>query len=331
MSAKSDGFTFVADIFHFVTDLINNSITENVAAITPLLGGLMYAAFFLYAVYLSYNWYMSGNVQLVKDGLGNFVLLGIITSIALKGTYYTTNITPIILSLGDELGGVIAGVGNTGNGGEVLDKFITTVYKTILSIWKDAYFSMTGESNIFESVFIIVLLVVGAVPFVVTTFGILLTAKFMVALLLSVGTIFICCAFFPQTRQWFSQWVGMCFNYILIATLFPIALTIEMKAIDMFILGDGKLGVDMTTAFKMLVILGAFLAISIQIPVLASSLSGGVGINGMSGSFSSMMGGIKSLTNPILGAGKGAGKLGMKGYKAYQKRRENRGNNIKAG
>ena len=204
---KSDGFTFVTGIFQFVTEIIQSSISQNIAQITPIIGGVMYAFLGLYAFYLAYNWYMSGNVQLAKDGLGNFILLGIITFIAFKGNYYTTEIVPIILNIGDELGAIIVG-SKAVDSGAALDKFLTSIYFAIKAIWERAEFDW-GGGNILVSIFNIVCLCFGSIPFIVTTFGILLTAKIMVSLLLSVGTIFICFAFFPQTRQWFSQWLGM--------------------------------------------------------------------------------------------------------------------------
>ncbi|EGU31278.1 conjugal transfer protein TraA [Vibrio ichthyoenteri ATCC 700023] len=323
------GFHFITETFEFVTLLITESIGTNVAAINEQLGLVMVAAFGLYAVYMGYTWFMADRADSVKQGLQTFVLLGVISFIALKGTYYNDTIVPIILDLGDGIANLIS---NSGGAPEMLDQFATMIFSTVIDIWDKAEFSVTGESNMFESLLTICLLLIGSAPFIVTSFGILLTAKFMVALLLSVGTIFICFAFFPQTRTWFMQWIGMCWNYVLIATLFPIALSIEMTAIKQFVYVGGVLTADMSTAFKLLVVLGAFLAISTQIPTLASSLSGGVGINGMSGSFSSMMGSLRSVTNPMLSGGKSLGKgAGKAGMAAYQWRQKRKGNNIKAG
>ncbi|TLS73430.1 type IV secretion system protein [Photobacterium damselae] len=333
------GFTFVSDIFQFVTDLITDSIGSNVAAINHQLGLVMMAAFGLYAVYIGYNLMMSNNSEMLKEGLKIFILLGVVTTIALKSNYYITNIVPIVLNLGDDIGGLISGAGG---GAETLDKFLTTIYTSVHKIWDEAEFNMIQESNMFESLATIIMLLIGTVPFALTTFGILLTAKFMVALLLSIGTIFICFAFFPQTRSWFQQWISMCWNYVLIAMLFPIALSIEIKAIERFIFVDNELGIEMITAFKLMIVLLAFVAISTQIPTLASSLSGGVGINGMSGTFGAMMNPVTSAfkggKQAALGAkgaafstGRGAKGLYNFGQKAHDAAENYRKNNIKTG
>lgn len=324
------GYNFTTDVFEFVTFLITDNIGANIAAINAQLGLVMVAGFGLYATYLGYTWIMADRADSVRQGLQTFVMLGVITFIALKGDYYINVIVPIILDLGDDIANLISSGG--GGAPELIDEFASIIFNAVIQLWDEAEFNIATESNMFESVFTICVLLIGSVPFMVTSFGILITAKFMVALLLSVGTIFICFAFFPQTRTWFMQWIGLCWNYVLIATFFPMALSIEMIAIERFIYVDGALNADMNSAFKVLIILGAFLAISVQIPTLASSLSGGVGINGMSGSFTSMMGGLRNIANPALGAtkflGKGAGRTARAGYQWTRKRM---GNNIKAG
>lgn len=327
--------TIVSDIFKFVTDLINQSIGSNVAAISHQLGLVMMAAFGLYAVYLGYNLMMSNNSEMLKEGLKTFILLGVVTTFSLKGGYYINNIVPIVLNLGDELGGLVT---NSTTSPQALDSFITSVMNTLIKMWQDS----TLGKDMLVTILNIVILLIGTIPFVATTFGILLTAKVMVALLLSIGTIFICFAFFPQTRSWFQQWVNMCWNYVLIAFLFPIALSIEIKAIEIFIYQDGGISVSLSSALKLVIVLLAFIAISTQIPVLASSLSGGVGINGMSGTFGAMMNPVTSAfkggKQAALGAkgaafstGRGAKGLYNFGQKAHDAAENYRKNNIKTG
>ena len=328
MASSDEKFTFVSDVFTFViNDLVVDSISSVIVSITPLLHTTMGVFFGLYSVWLASKWIFDKADFPLLDGIKTLGLLSIVTFFAFSSGAYVNDIVPIVLEAGDDLAALVTSSQNTP---EALDALITTIYKAIWQIWDEAdldWFSGT----IFLSFFNIALILIGAIPFIITSFGILLTAKVMVALLLSTGTIYICFAFFQQTRHWFQQWINMCLNYTLIAFLFPVAFNMQMLALDKFIYTDGQLDISYSAAFKLMIILLAFLAISVQIPVMASSLSGGVGINGMSGSFSSMAGGLKSILSPLkspaIMAGKGAGKLGGKAVEAYK----NRGNGMKAG
>lgn len=324
----SGEFTFVADIFAFTVDtLVLSTITNVITAISPLLKTTMFSMFGLYAVYLSGQWMFNRSEFPLMEGMKILGLLSIVTFFAFNTSAYINNIVPIVLGSGDELAGLISGTSNTA---QSLDKFITVIVKTILEIWDNTDLDWFS-GNVLVSLLNIVIFMIGSVPFVITSFGILLTAKIMVALLLCTGTLYICFALFKPTRHWFQQWLNLCLNYALIAFLFPIAFSFMIMMVEKFVYVNGTLQVDIGSAFKVLIILGAFLAISVQIPVLASSLSGGVGINGMSGSFGAMSNAVKGALGYGKSAGKGAvsvGKGAVSVHKAIQRRR---GNNIKAG
>ena len=328
MASNNDKFTFVSDIFTYViNDLVVDSISSVIISVSPVLKTTMAAFFGLYSVWLASKWIFDKADFPLLDGIKTLGLLSVVTFFAFSSGAYINNIVPIILEAGDDLAGFVTDSQNTP---QALDTLITTIYNAIWLIWKESdldWFSGT----IILSLFNVCLILIGAIPFIITSFGILLTAKVMVALLLSTGTLYICFSFFQQTRHWFQQWVNMCLNYTLISFLFPIAFNMQMLALNKFIYTNGQLDISYASAFKLMIILLAFLAISVQIPVMASSLSGGVGINGMSGSMSAMAGGLKSMLKPLTpvgkGAGKGAGWLGGKAVGSFK----NRGNGMKAG
>lgn len=324
------GFKFAQDIFSFLTDLIHGGIGDIVVSLSEPISGIMFSALFLYSVYLAYSMLMSRNPEILREGIKVFILLGVVTTFALKTDYYISNVVPIVLNLGDELGALATKSPDIGSGAAI-DRFSTVIASTISQIWK----GMSGIEGSLMGVACTAIILIGAIPFAVTTIGVLIMAKVMVALLLSVGTIFICFALFPQTRPWFQQWINMCWNYSLVSILFPIALAFLMKAVDTFVFTDGMLHADITSCLKLAIVMLAFNTISTQIPTLASSLSGGVGINGMTGSFSSMINniknvgrGLKSVGRGAYGAGRGARNLGGRISNA---RKERRNPNIKAG
>ncbi|EPN0316293.1 type IV secretion system protein [Vibrio vulnificus] len=324
----SQGYTFFSDIFEYiVNDLIQDSIYDAIASVSHLISMGMAAGFGLYSVYFAFQIMFNRADVPIMDCLRKLALLSIVTTFSLNTSNFNSTVVPIVLGSGEELGGALIG-GDTA--AKALDQFSTVIINTIVDIWSNSELDWFSGNMLVSALNIIVILV-GAIPFLATTFGILLTAKVMVALLLSVGTMYICFAFFEQTRQWFMQWVGMCLNYTLLVFMFPIALSIQLHAIDSFVYVNGQMSVSITSAFKLALVLLAFLAISIQIPVLASSLSGGVGINGMSSSFSSM---VNAAAPAAKGAGffaRLAGRGANAGYKSAKEKYKNRGNNISAG
>ncbi|GIU48866.1 hypothetical protein TUM4438_31210 [Shewanella sairae] len=329
------GFTFTAELFEYINTTIQASIGTNVAAINSIVFTVFGTFFSLYAVYFAYQFIFNKADFPLLDGLKQLALLGVVMMFA--STSYSSAVIPTVLNLGEELGGTLT---NTPNSAVAIDSFLTKIYIYVISLFSQAEFApMSDDGTMFVSIVTIAMIIITTIPFAATTIGILLTAKIMVGILLSVGTIFVCFSFFPQTRHWFQSWVGLCLNYTLIVFMFPIALAIQMDFLNLYMfttMTPENINIDKT--LKIAITLAAFVAISVQIPVLASSLTGGVGINGMSGSFSSMIGGMKNLMGPLSGAGKGAGKLLGKGAKsagragrgAYNKFK-NRGNNIKAG
>ena len=99
--------------------------------------------------------------------------------------------------------------------------------------------------------------------------------------LLALGPLFISMALFPPVRQFFWNWAGQCLNYALLVALFAAACALEVN----FAMGVVPLNGSPSIAQVIdLDIMGlAFWVISLNLPGLASSLAGGVGISTMVG------------------------------------------------
>ncbi|ARR51908.1 type IV secretion system protein [Photobacterium damselae] len=325
------GFTIAMDTFSYVNRIVETTVGNAVNTLSNSLTIVFLAALYLYGVYVTYTWFTGHNIDLLKESIKKLVLLGVICTFSLKTDYYINNIIPIILNLGDELGRIVTHSNDNTNS---LDTFMTQIYYSIKNIWVTTPKSISAIGDMFMSVAFIAVIVLTAGPFIVSSFAILLTAKIMVALLLSVGTIFIAFAMFPATRSWFQQWVGLAWNYTLISFIFPIALALMMGVVDEFIFINGNFSDDMASIFKLGVVLASFTVIAGQIPVLASSLSGGIGINGMASGAGAFAGTLLGRTAGRLlkGAGKSskwAGKkAGKVGNTALERIKNKYGNNV---
>lgn len=196
-------------------------------------------------------------------------------------------------------------------------------------------FGLSADWGIaFKSILAICIILIGAIPFIVLCAAYLIVAKFMVGLLLTVGTIFICFAFFPSTRSMFTSWTGQCFNYILLSVFFTLLIGGLLRFIETQMSPSGEFIIEWGGAIKLVIVFFVSIFLIGQVPVLSSSLTGGVGINGLTNSVSGMaskasnMG--RSAGGAALGAGKGAAGLAAKGAGAVWGKLTGKGG-VKAG
>jgi len=141
------------------------------------------------------------------------------------------------------------------------------------------WFSLDALSSTGLLILQVVLCICGFIPFIALATTYLLLAKFMVGLLLIIGPLFIMMAFFPVTRSLFQAWSGQCFNYILLSILYPISFSFFAKILDLMFESE----ISLANSFFLCIVFLVMNASSTQIPVLTSGLSGGVGINGLTG------------------------------------------------
>ncbi len=119
------------------------------------------------------------------------------------------------------------------------------------------------------------LMLLGAVIFVAITIGLLLIAKAAAALMLAVGPIFICLAFFEYTRRWFFAWVNQLCNYIVLQLLVYASLYLFNASISRIAVSINASG-DYPTSYQILpfvvaCVTGVFLML--QTPRFAAALT----------------------------------------------------------
>lgn len=328
------GYTFLADIYALVVDkALLGFIGGVVGNLGTLIGGMFGAAFGVYGVYFAYKTLLDNTNFPIMDCLKEFIRLGVVTMFALNTVYFMETVAPFVLSIGDELGkAALAGLSGTNFGKnpnfeayQMLDAFFTNIASICTNIIEQ---HADGFFNFLPWLCIVVILV-GAVPFAVTAFLTLISAQILTALLLCVGTLYISFAFFPSTRHWFHQWCGSALNYTLIAVVMPLMLALEMAILDAIKLTEvvqvcshqsiascgliEKKELSLTQCLKLACTLWIFSALCSQIPSFVASISGGVGVQGMTAGSAigagRRIGGLaKSMGSPVLGAAKSGGK-----------------------
>lgn len=143
----------------------------------------------------------------------------IITSIALTSAVYQSYIIDVFLTLPDDLIVSLSGAVNNTSvesgqtaAGTIEDLFSLGAYNAGL------YFNEASmnplDSNLAPYLYG-TLVLLGTILCVVMGALWLIIAKVVLALMLGVGPIFICCLIWPSTRQYFFSWIGQILNTVL--------------------------------------------------------------------------------------------------------------------
>lgn len=293
----------VTNIFNDLTQVIESQIGSSVSAITTAIAPVMGAALLVYVVFIAYKIMYTNNEVFMSEVIKNVMTLALVSAFTVSTPYYIQYVVPFVTGAGDQISAAITGSPGSAT---VLDAMLTNVQTSIDKMMDAAQFGLTDDWSIgFKVLFGIILTYIGSFVFIFYAAAYLLVAKFMVGLLLSVGTIFICFSFYPPTRGFFTSWCGQCLNYILLNVM----LTLTLGILNAFITSKFDLAdVGVQSSFQIIIVFFISVFVIQQIGSLVSSLTGGMGINGLTSATNSMAG--RGLGMAKGAAGSAAGVVG---------------------
>ncbi|WP_087019130.1 type IV secretion system protein [Thaumasiovibrio subtropicus] len=268
-----------ADIFLKIDTALGSSINLMYPLIKTIILPVFVAGVLLYTAVKAYNILVTDSdiYRTLAIDLGRLFICSMVIGTA---DYYGSLVVPVFTGAADDIVGVLTGgvsIGSTID--NLIDKFINVVqhlFENSLSIWDDW---------ILIIIQLLTLLIYGVLAIILLGVAIttIAAAKLLLALVLVVGPIFICFAFFPSTKNWFSQWVGLCLNYIFVSILFPVAFMLLLSIIEDFIFPPAMTDLDgmfhLEHVISTAIVLFAGYKISGMIPSVASSLTGGLGMS----------------------------------------------------
>jgi type IV secretion system protein VirB6 len=258
-----------------VTTVIQTGTTNMIALISPLIA----ACFGLYVMLVLASYWKGVNDEPVVDFLFRMIGWCAVITMGLNITMYQTYVIPFVNGLGDDLASV---VGPGFNSAAALD--------TMVNAFLDAFINLYNAADGFKQTAFAVLAILTvslfAGAFMVVAIAYIILAKLALGILLAVGPLFIATALFPATRDLFKNWTGQILNYAFLVMLFSFAAQIEIADLSM------------SALFKVNLVCAVMVFVSLNLPSLASSLAGGVGI-------SSMVGKFRGMPLPSMGGGKG--------------------------
>lgn len=277
--------SMVSDVITNFSDKIEVMVTDNFATLYDLIYPVWVAGMALYFLFIVYSMIHQGRDIDIQEFVKQMAVLAFITAFlgaSGKDGLFLKNIVPFVMNSGDTISAKIMG-----DDGESASSLVESLFQNTNNMI-DTLWSEAGKKGwlddkvgaVFMATIQSILLFIGGVILSLFAFVYIVITKLMIGVLLSMGGVFIMLGAFPATRQMFTAWIGSCFNYIFLNVSFSISFAIILGVIDDYTKVDGA-GLNlMTTIAICFLYLSAILLLQ-QLSVMTSSLTGGVGINGL--------------------------------------------------
>ena len=196
---------------------------------------------------------------------------------ATNAAVYNEYVVDFFTGLPDELLGLTSDLTTTSGVGVLLDDFGDYILTGIENIWQGA----SGVSENIQAAVICTLIFLIWVLMSVAILIAMLIAKIGLTLLITFGPIFILLLMLPQTREYFSKWLGYTIQYVILAMLVGGVLALTKDIVEIYFQAFSLIeaGVDFFTISPPALVMVVLLWIFTQLPNIASSLSGGIGLS----------------------------------------------------
>ncbi|TNV16105.1 type IV secretion system protein [Buttiauxella sp. B2] len=265
---------FVSQTKALVTSAVANNFTVVAETIRPL----YVAAFLFYCVLIAWMIIYSNREIIVNEVIKNIIVFSLIGAFVWSAGYYQQWVVPFVMDSGSEIAAKVSGNGNVAAGVDATWEQLAT---TMENFKQSAIDSLGWDIGpLLSAYFIYIIGYAGGAILITYTTIFLCVSTFMTGILLSVGSIFICFAGFPATRSMFTSWCGHCLNYILLNVFYSISFTYVLELIKKYTELD-PISISFMDAASLLLAVIICVAMVEMIAVLCSSLTGGIGINGL--------------------------------------------------
>lgn len=284
--------------------ILAGGIADFARLISPVMGSAVITWFVVWA------WRYIREEQPITDLIWRFFLLSIVCFFAFSAPYYANTIIPMVNSIPTDLSSAFISGGGNGSLQNIADEMMKSNRDVVNKLWDEASFgSITGIDFDNLANVTAATVVIGGLGTLYVGIGLLLmlVAKLMLNVILALGPAFIAAAFFPALRNYFTHWINQLVNYTVLTTLIAVVFSGQLTLIsDLAILTpEGNLPPDRVDKLAVLYIIS--IATLVLIPSLASSLSGGMGLNGLVGNTAQT---VMAMAKPTAAAGRMLGNMG---------------------
>ncbi|EMW8476359.1 type IV secretion system protein [Salmonella enterica] len=284
----------VSEFVTTVTNIVQSGAASNAAKLANAISPVFFAAIGVYIIFIAYEIIYAQKDVIMSEVTKTVMAFTVVGAFTYSAPYYSQYVIPFVMHSGQDISTAVSGSSDVATS---VDASWNKLSDTMEAFWAEA----TGQLGMTDfGLWIKAALIYGvgyaggfALIFYTTVF--LCVSIFMVGLVLSVGILFICFSVFPSTRSMFTAWCGSCLNYILLNVFYTVSFGFVMSLIEKYTQVDAA-----TLTFMNVIMLLAVVLISVylieQIGTLCSTLTGGVGINGLTAAANGMTGKLAAAT-----------------------------------
>jgi type IV secretion system protein VirB6 len=206
-------------------------------------------------------------------------LLALVFAVAGSAGHYNTYLADHLRAFPDELLGTFAvggnALGDQASIGGVLDQIGDRAMTGISAIWSAGGFTDPGPS-IFAAVLFVIFLIFGVAAVIA-----LATAKIGLSLVVAVGPLMVLGLLFRSTQEYFTKWLSYGVQFAFLAMFVGGIAGMADAIVDTYIgaLDQNAETVDLVALMAPALILLLLAKIFAELPNMASSLSGGIGLS----------------------------------------------------
>lgn len=277
-------FEIVQPMFNELSSIIQNNVTTNFQTIMQLVSPLFGAAVILYGVFFAWEIMYTRKDDVMMESVKRMGVLTLVFAMTATGGMFLSHIVPFVQGSGQEVASRLIGQDGASTGA-VIDGLLNK----LIDLGDQQFQIFKNTKGWFDSMGAWIIFIVKAITlalagggFVIYCAAYLLMAEMMVGILLSIGGVFIFFSAWPTTRNMFTAWVGSCFNYIFLNIAYACLFKVLIQYINQYInTNSNNIAENLWSVLciALVFLIGKFLLA--QISTLISTLTGGVGINGL--------------------------------------------------
>ncbi|HDR2623677.1 TPA: type IV secretion system protein [Enterobacter chuandaensis] len=305
---------FVGSFINSITNVVESAVASNAASIASAISPVFAAAVGLYIVYVMYEILYTQHKPIIGEVFKNIAALALVGAFTYSAPYYSTYVIPFVMHAGSDLSSAVSGSSDTASSVDSMWESLSSTMNSYLSTQKEAL----GLTDIGDTILVYIVWGVGYIGGALLIYYsavFLCISTFAVGIALSAGIIFICFAFFPSTRKMFTAWCGTCLNYILLNLFYTVSFSFLIELINKTTnLDSGVISISDVLMLLLTIMVSIFLIE--HVGVMSSTLTGGVGINGLTAAANGTTGKIASLSGGRAMAGVGRNFAGRVAGKA---------------
>jgi type IV secretion system protein VirB6 len=214
--------------------------------------------------------------QAARPIIIGLIMIVIVFTLSSSVASYNKYLGDFLRGLPDELITITAGYASSGVGGQ-LDAFGNTLLTGLQTLYSNASgFTQTTGVMIICVVFLIAWVFMS----VVIAFHMILV-KVALSALVAMGPFFIMLLLFPQSRDYFTRWLTYCIQFAFLAAIVGAVMGLTYNLVEQTFLtfDDRSSNIDFVAFAGPLLILVGIWKLMDNVPAVASSLAGGIGMS----------------------------------------------------